>query len=87
VAGLARPVSSWIRSSPSALTVAADALKAPPEPANVAALTRPALPRKGKLDPGAVMKAVAHYLLEGMGVEAARAETTERFADLCLPPR
>jgi acetolactate synthase-1/2/3 large subunit len=45
-----------------ALNALADALNAPPEPVNVAALTKPALPRRGKLDPRVVMEIIAHCL-------------------------
>jgi acetolactate synthase I/II/III large subunit len=48
-----------------ALDALADALKAPPEPVDVAALKTADLPKSGKLDAGAVMQAIAHYLPEG----------------------
>jgi acetolactate synthase I/II/III large subunit len=48
-----------------ALEALADALNAPATPVNVAALTTPALPARGKLDPRAVMQVIAHYLPEG----------------------
>ena len=43
----------------------ADALNAPPVPANVAVLARPTLPKSGNLDARAVGQVIAHYLPEG----------------------
>jgi acetolactate synthase-1/2/3 large subunit len=48
-----------------ALDALADAVNAPPAPANVAVLTRPTLPMSGNLDARAVGQVIAHYLPEG----------------------
>jgi acetolactate synthase I/II/III large subunit len=48
-----------------ALDALADALNAPPAPANVAVLTTPALPPSGKLDARTAIQVIAHYLPEG----------------------
>jgi acetolactate synthase-1/2/3 large subunit len=48
-----------------ALDALADALNAPPVPANVAVLARPTLPKSGNLDARAVGQVIAHYLPEG----------------------
>jgi acetolactate synthase I/II/III large subunit len=48
-----------------ALDALADALNAPPAPANVAVLTAPALPPSGKLDARAAIQVIARYLPEG----------------------
>jgi acetolactate synthase I/II/III large subunit len=48
-----------------ALDALADALNAPPAPANVAVLSKPTLPKSGNLDARAVAQVIAHYLPEG----------------------
>jgi acetolactate synthase I/II/III large subunit len=47
-----------------ALDALADALNAPPAPANVAVLTTPDLPKSGKLDARAAVQVIARYLPE-----------------------
>jgi acetolactate synthase I/II/III large subunit len=65
-----------------ALEALADALNAPAEPANVAALARPTLPQKGKLDPQGVMEVIAHYLPEG-AIVADEALTSGLLCSRC----
>ena len=48
-----------------ALDALAGALNAPPEPANVAVLDTPVLPKSGNLDARAAMEVIAHHLPEG----------------------
>jgi len=47
-----------------ALDALADALNAPPMPANVAVFSTPPLPKSGKLDARTVIQVIAHYLPE-----------------------
>jgi acetolactate synthase I/II/III large subunit len=47
-----------------ALDALADALNAPPAPANVAVLTTPDLPKSGKLDARVAVQVIARYLPE-----------------------